>query len=81
MSLRNKGKVVASANLVTTDITQDVGGTPLGREYVGVDVLDLENIANENKGQEELPRPLFDIRRQGLEVQVVALTATLNLTT
>ncbi|RCV38102.1 hypothetical protein SETIT_8G115300v2 [Setaria italica] len=50
LSLRNKGRIVAKAKLVTTDAKRDIGGSVLGKEYVG-----------RNKGDELIPRPIYDI--------------------
>ncbi|KAL6639399.1 hypothetical protein ACP70R_023129 [Stipagrostis hirtigluma subsp. patula] len=52
MSLRNKNKVLAKGNLVTTDRTGVVGGNMLGTEYYGVAVHAVSNL-----GDESLPRP------------------------
>ncbi|RCV38137.1 hypothetical protein SETIT_8G118300v2 [Setaria italica] len=61
LSLRNKGRIVANAKLVTTDAKRDIGGSVLGKEYVGVYVEDLENVDSRNKGDELIPRPIYDI--------------------
>jgi len=47
---------------VTTDSTRSIGGTVLGKEFVGVYVETLENNGNGNNGDEMLPRPLFSIK-------------------
>ncbi|RCV32570.1 hypothetical protein SETIT_7G013600v2 [Setaria italica] len=62
LSLRNKGRIVANAKLVTTDAKRDIGGSVLGKEYVGVYVEGLENVDSRNKGDELIPRPIYDIR-------------------
>nr|TKV96841.1 hypothetical protein SEVIR_9G456032v2 [Setaria viridis] len=46
LSLRNKGRIVAKAKLVTTDGKRETGGRMLGKEYVGVNVEGLENVEN-----------------------------------
>nr|TKW32325.1 hypothetical protein SEVIR_2G161300v2 [Setaria viridis] len=61
LSLRNKGRIVANAKLVTTDAKRDIGGSVLGKEYVGVYVEGLENVDSRNKGDELIPRPIYDI--------------------
>jgi len=61
ISLRNKGRVVAKGELITSDSKRVIGGRMLGREFVGVYVDCLENVASGNKGDEELPRPLYDM--------------------
>ncbi|XP_072148880.1 uncharacterized protein [Setaria viridis] len=62
LSLRNKGRIVANAKLVTIDAKRDIGGSVLGKEYVGVYVEGLENVDSRNKGDELIPRPVSDIR-------------------
>ncbi|XP_066316360.1 uncharacterized protein [Miscanthus floridulus] len=62
ISLRNNYKIVAKGKLVTTDSTRSIGGTVLGKEFVGVYVETLENNGNGNNGDEMLPRPLFSIK-------------------
>ena len=47
---------------MTTDSTRSIGGTVLGKEFVGVYVETLENNGNGNNGDEMLPRPLFSIK-------------------
>uniref|UniRef100_A0A0A9CVV4 Transposase Tnp1/En/Spm-like domain-containing protein n=1 Tax=Arundo donax TaxID=35708 RepID=A0A0A9CVV4_ARUDO len=66
ISLRNKGRVVAKGKLVATDSKRLIGGTMLGKEYVVVFVGSLENIAN---GDEELPRPLYDVNNATSSIQ------------
>jgi hypothetical protein len=61
ISLRNKGRVVAKGKLMTSDSKRVIGGCMLGREFVGAYVDCLENVATRNKGDEELPRPLYDM--------------------
>jgi len=56
ISLRNKGRVVVKGTLKTTDSKRVIGGSMLGTEFVGVYVDGIEN-----KGDEELPRPLYSI--------------------
>ena len=56
ISLRNKGRVAAKGTLKTTDSKRVIGGSMLGTEFVGVYVDGIEN-----KGDEELPRPLYSI--------------------
>ncbi|XP_039855812.1 uncharacterized protein LOC120713919 [Panicum virgatum] len=56
ISLRNKGRVAAKGTLKTTDSKRVIGGSMLGTEFVGVYVDRIEN-----KGDEELPRPLYSI--------------------
>jgi len=53
---------MAKGKLVTTDSTRSIGGTVLGKEFVGVYVETLENNGNGNNGDEMLPRPLFSIK-------------------
>ncbi|XP_012698714.1 uncharacterized protein LOC101779644 isoform X1 [Setaria italica] len=62
LSLRNKGRIVANAKLVTIDAKRDIGGSVLGKEYVGVYVEGLESVDSRNKGDELIPRPVSDIR-------------------
>lgn len=53
---------MAKAQLVTTDCKREIGGCMLGKEYVGVYVDGLENVDIRNKGDELIPRPIFEIR-------------------
>nr|TKV99333.1 hypothetical protein SEVIR_8G036000v2 [Setaria viridis] len=62
LSLRNKGRIVAKAKLVTTNGKQEIGGSMLGKEYVGIYVEGFENVDSRNKGDELTPRPIFKIR-------------------
>jgi hypothetical protein len=62
LSLRNKGRVVAKGKLVTNNATQEFGGVILGKEYFGVYVEGLENVDSRNKGDELIPRHMFEIR-------------------
>ncbi|RCV42891.1 hypothetical protein SETIT_9G251700v2 [Setaria italica] len=62
LSLRYKGRIVAKAKLGTTDAKRNIGGSVLGKEYVGVYVEGLENVDSRNKGDKLIPRPIFDIR-------------------
>ncbi|RCV17911.1 hypothetical protein SETIT_3G258200v2 [Setaria italica] len=62
LSLRNKGRIVSYVKLVTTVAKRDIGGSVLRKEYVGVYVEGLENVNSRNKGDELIPRPIFDIR-------------------
>jgi hypothetical protein len=59
LSLRNKGKVVAKGKLVTNNATQDIGGLMLGKGILYVERL--ENVDIRNKGDELIPRPMFEI--------------------
>jgi hypothetical protein len=54
ISLRNKGRAVAKGKLVTNDSKRVIGGSVLGTEFVGVYVDGIENIADGNKGDEQL---------------------------
>lgn len=53
---------MAKGKLVTTDSTRNIGGTMLGKEFVGVYVDALENNGNGNNGDEMLPRPLYSMK-------------------
>nr|TKW27559.1 hypothetical protein SEVIR_3G264800v2 [Setaria viridis] len=59
---QNKGRIVSYVKLVTTVAKRDIGGSVLRKEYVGVYVEGLENVNSRNKGDELIPRPIFDIR-------------------
>jgi len=48
--------VAAKGTLKTTDSKRVIGGSMLGTEFVGVYVDGIEN-----KGDEQLPRPLYSI--------------------
>ncbi|XP_066388445.1 uncharacterized protein [Miscanthus floridulus] len=59
ISLRNHYKVVAKGKLVTSDSTQSIAGTVLGKEFVGVYV---DALGDGNSGDEMLPRPFHSIK-------------------
>uniref|UniRef100_K3YEH6 Uncharacterized protein n=1 Tax=Setaria italica TaxID=4555 RepID=K3YEH6_SETIT len=50
----NKGRIVAKVKLSPTDGKLEIGGSMLGKEYVGVYVEGLENDSR-NKGDELIP--------------------------
>ncbi|RCV26061.1 hypothetical protein SETIT_5G215200v2 [Setaria italica] len=49
--------------LVTTDGKREIGGSMLGKEYVGFMLKVLKiNVDSRNKGNELIPTPIFEIR-------------------
>jgi hypothetical protein len=62
VSLEHKGRVLAKGEVVAKAANRNIGGTPLGPSFVGVYVIGLENIGK-HKGDEKIPRPIFDIEK------------------
>ncbi|WVZ49708.1 hypothetical protein U9M48_001040 [Paspalum notatum var. saurae] len=62
LSMMYKGRFVAKGKLVTTDSKRVIGESMLGSEFVGVYVDALVNAAYGNNGEEELPRPLYEVK-------------------
>ena len=62
MSLEHKGRVLAKGERVAKAPYRNIGGMPLGPSFVGVYVVDLGNIGK-HKGDEKIPRPIFNIEK------------------